>query len=41
MAGIVAERKEEYSKNLAIQRVAWLSHIRCHGVLLWNDVTVD
>ena len=22
-------------------RMEWLSHIRYHGVLLWNDVTID
>ena len=26
---------------MAIEGVLWLSHIRHHGVLLWNDVTVD
>ena len=34
-------KKEKFYKNLAIQKVACLSHIRYYDVLLWNDVRVD
>ena len=33
-------QKEEILQELGNLKVAYLSHIRYHGVLLWNEITV-
>ena len=34
-------QKEEKLRELGYLKVACLSHIRYHGVLLWNEIAVD
>ena len=38
---LVQLQKEEILQELGYLKVASLSHIRYHGVLLWNEMAVD
>ena len=38
---MVQLQKEEKLQELGYLKVACLSHIRYHGVLLWNEIAVD
>ena len=38
---LVQLQKRSISPELGYLKGTWLSHIRYHGALLWNDIIVD